>query len=104
MLRASVVLYVGNVAFPPRMTSIRVGCLRTSLTIVSLFMHYQQITVLRASGLCLVWISIHLQWACHWLLWCSLFHLKPYTCLSLQLDQALPTDGANCKDSSCIGL
>ena len=103
MLHAPVILYLGDVAFPPGMTSIMVVCLSTSLTIVPLFMHYQRITVLRASGLCLVWISNHLQWACHWLLWCFLFHLKLYTCLSLQLDQALPTDGANCKDSNCIG-
>ena len=97
-----VLLFIGNVTLPTRVTFVGMSCAHTPLTALSPFEASLWIFMLGTSWLCLVQVSIYLVWSCCEVMWTRFLHYERYNRISFNLNQALLIDGANCKDWNCI--
>ena len=102
-LHVSFILCMGDMALPSWLTLASMCCLHTSFMISPLLKVYDWIITLRTPWFRLVQINIILMWADHRLVRTWLFHFQHLTEISFWPDQALPTDGANCKDQFWLG-
>ena len=102
-LHVSVILCMGDMTLPSRLTFAGMSCTHTSFMALSPFEAPVRIAMLGTPWLCLVVVSIYLVWPCCCLVWTCFLHRERCNRISFGLDQALPTDGANCKDWNCIG-
>ena len=102
-LHVSFILCMGDVALPSWLTFAGMRCMHTSLIIPLLLKVYNGIVMLKAPRFCLVQISIILMWTYHRLVQTYPFHLQRKTRIPFKSDQALLTDGANCKDHFWLG-
>ena len=100
-LKVPVIFCMGNMTLPTRATFGSMSCAHTPLTTFPLFGTPVRITMLGAPWLCLVWVGIFLMWSCCVAIWTYFLHHERLNRISFKLDQTLPTDGANCKNSIC---
>ena len=102
-LHVSVILCMGDMALPSRLAFASMSCAYTSFTALSPFEDPVRIAMLGTPWFCLVWVNIYLVQPRCCLVWTCFLHCERSNRISFGLDQALSTDGANCKDWNCIG-
>ena len=100
-LQVPVIFCMGNMTLPTRATFGGMSCAHTPLTAFPPFGTPVRLTMLGAPWLCLVWVGIYLMWSCCVAMWTCFLHHERLNRISFKLDQTLPIDGANCKDSIC---
>ena len=102
-LHVPFIFCIGDMSLPSWLTLASTSCMRTSFMISPLLRVYDWVVMLRAPRFCLVRINIILMWVDRRLVRTWLFHFQHLTEISFWPDQALPTDGANCKDQFWLG-
>ena len=97
-LHVPVILYIGDMTLPSRLAFAGMSCTHTSPTVLSPLEAPVRIATLGTPQLCLVLISVYLVQPCCYVVWTYFLHRECCNRISFGLDQALPTDGANCRD------